>query len=232
MYRTISFIALLACIAWLAIDPGFEPFVGSLVALAAFFRDEVNGLIGKNFITLTPKSSLVRDFRNFKFSFTELEYINPRIIEDLDGWISDTGDQIASINITESNNSNRYFGDVKAKHIKGNPIVSWSNNEVSFAYKYVGCSFSGIHILQTWSSGRGTGAFCSVILVTISKDNAIKYKDGKPIKVERLIIKKIASIPLGDRYKGEIKYRFGILTIGVCKGMTSLRSKNEHMLII
>ena len=80
MYRIISFIALVACITWFAINPGFEPFIAIMVSFGAFFRDEVHGVVGLNFLSLTPKASLVRDLTHSKYSFIEPEYINPKII--------------------------------------------------------------------------------------------------------------------------------------------------------
>lgn len=232
LYKIISFIALFACIAWLAVDPGFEPFIGIIVGLAAFFRDEIHGVIGLSFLSLTPKASLIRNLKHSKYSFTEPEYINPKIIEDLVGWISDTGDQIVSINIIKSNKSNRYFGDITVENTLGNPIVKAVAGGVSFAYQYIGHSFSGVHLLRTWYSGGGSGIFCSIVLLTISNDNAIEYDRQKTTKIERFIAKKIGLLPLGDRYEGEIKYRFGILTIPACSGQASLRNKKQRLLIV
>ncbi|WP_324170771.1 hypothetical protein [Sulfurimonas sp.] len=105
MYKIISILAFLACIIWLYIEPSPEPVVVLLLSTAAFFRDEVHGIIGFNFMSLTPNSTLIRDFSDYKYSFTNEEYINPKILEDLIGWTSDTGDQVVSINISKSNNS-------------------------------------------------------------------------------------------------------------------------------
>jgi hypothetical protein len=69
------------------------------MSIAAFFRDDIHGVIGEDVFSLTPKSKLVRDLDFSKYSFIEQDWINPRILEDLCGWISDSGDQIISINI-------------------------------------------------------------------------------------------------------------------------------------
>ena len=45
-------------------------------------------------------------------AFVNSEFINPRILEDLVGWLSDSGDQVVSRNIAESNTSNSYHGTV------------------------------------------------------------------------------------------------------------------------
>jgi hypothetical protein len=69
-------------------------------------------------------------------------------------------------------------------------------------------------------------------LITISNDNAIEYEKQKATKIERFVVKKVGVLPLGDRYKGEIKYRFGILSIPACLDQASLRNKKQRLLVI
>ncbi|WP_223176110.1 hypothetical protein [Sulfurimonas hydrogeniphila] len=233
MYKIISIIAFLACIIWLYLEPSPEPVVVLLLSTAAFFRDEVHGIIGFNFMSLTPKSTLIRNFNDYKYSFTNEEYINPKILEDLIGWVSDTGDQVVSINISESNKSNKYFSDISSKTIsKKYPIVTAKEGDETLSYQYVGCSFSGVHIIQTWSASAGVAIFCNILLVTVSNDSTIDFENGKYIKINRLVIKKVGSLPLADRYDGEIGYQFGFLSIPSSNGRKSLRTKNSHILVL
>ena len=92
--------AFVGCIIWLFLDQSPEPVVVLLLTLAAFFRDDIHGIIGKNVLTLTPKNQLIRDLESARYSFINPEFINPQILNDLSGWLSDTGDQIVSINIS------------------------------------------------------------------------------------------------------------------------------------
>lgn len=234
MYRIITFSAFTACVLWLYADPGVEPFIGVLTSLAAYFKDEVHGIIGTNFMSLTTKSSLIHNFSNSKYSFIDEEYINPKILIDLTGWISDLGDQVTSINIPASNKSNRYYGHVTVnKPDSGYPIVQSSYDKSIDCYQDIGCSLSGVHILHTWrSSTDGSGMFCDILLVTISNDNAISYKNGRTTKIERLVIKKIGSLPLGDRYEGNITYKFGFLSVPACEGRQSIRPRKTRLLIL
>ena len=56
--------------------------------------------------------------------FLQAPYLSPKIIQDLSAWISDTGDQVTSINLLESQGSNRYFGDIKANtNTDDNPYI-------------------------------------------------------------------------------------------------------------
>jgi hypothetical protein len=233
MYRTINFLAFLGCIVWLYIDPSPEPVVVLLLCVAGFFRDEIHGVIGKNLFSLTPRTRLVRDLSHLRYSFFNEELINPRILEDLQGWISDSGDQVVSVNVSKSNKSNRYFGELSVDNQQGEyPLVTSSHGEESFAYQYLGLSFSGVHLLKTWSCGGGSGVFCYIMLVTLSKDSALEFESGKYIKVDRFVIKLVGSIPLGDRYEGEVSYRLGVLSIPACKGMQSLRTRKSRVLVL
>ena len=233
MYKIINFLAFIGCIVWLYIDQSPESVVVLLLSVAGFFRDDIHGIIGKNVFALTPKTGLIRDLESAKYSFIDSEFINPRILDDLCGWLSDTGDQIVSINITDSNESNRYFGDIDVKRFDSEfPTVTCTNEGGWVSYKYIGRSFSGFHIVQTWSNGGGSGIFCNVLLVTLSLDSALEYDGVKYEKKSRYVIKLIGSFPLGDRYDGKIGYKLGILTIPACKGRKSLRDKRSRVLVL
>ena len=233
MFRVFNFLAFIGCIIWLFIDASPEPVVVLLMSIAAFFRDEIHGVIGKNIFSLTPKSKLVRDFELSKFSFINPNWINPRILEELCGWISDTGDQIVSININKSNNCNRYFGDISVKESSNeSPIVVSKHSDGWFSYQYLGCSFSGVHILKTSANTGGSGIFCNIVMVTLSLDTSYEQVDSKGIKSNRFVIKLIGSLPLGDRYEGTPKFRWGVLTIPACTGLKTIRNTKSSTIIV
>ena len=204
-----------------------------LLSVAGFFRDDIHGIIGKNIFTLTPKNRLIRDLVSAKYSFVNSEYINPRILEDLIGWLSDTGNQVVSINVSDSNRSNRYFGNITHEEKEsGYPLVTSSHDDGWFSYQYLGRSFSGLHLVQTWSNGGGSGIFCNIILVTLSLDSALEYGKDKNEKSTRFLLKLIGSLPLGDRYEGTVSYKFGFLAIPACQGMRSLRERKSIMIVL
>ncbi|WP_338518404.1 hypothetical protein [Alteromonas gracilis] len=232
MYRIINYLAFIGCIIWIFLDQSPEPVVVLLLTVAGFFRDDIHGVIGKNVFTLTPKNQLIRDLESARYSFISPEFINPQILNDLSGWLSDTGDQIVSINISESNDSNRYYGDVTSEETDGYPIVTSSAEEGWVSYKYIGNSFSGVHIVQTWSNGGGSGVYTKILLVTLSSDSTLESNGVSYSKKPRYVIKLVGSLPLGDRYQGQVKYRFGILSISPCEGMKSLRESGSRILVI
>jgi hypothetical protein len=233
MYKLINFTSFIVCLIWIYFSPSWEPIAAILITVAGFFRDDIKCIIGKNIYSLTPKNKLIRNLDEAKFSFINSEFINPLIIDDLSGWLSDKGDQIVAINLSASNNSNRYFGEISNKEIIGEyPIVTGSINQNTTSYQYLGCSFSGIHLIKVWNTSEGTGVFYNVMLVTLSLDSSIQYESAKYSKVNRFNIKLIGTIPLGDRYDGIVYYKFGFLTIPACKGIKSLRIKKSRIFVL
>jgi len=233
LYKILNILAFFGCIVWLLIDQSLEPAVVLMMTVAGFFRDDVHGLIGKKIFTLTPKAKLIRDFDSSKYSFINNEFINPRIIEDLIGWLSDSGNQVVAVNITDSNKSNRYFGEVTVKNFQDSyPLITSSYEESTFTYQYLGTSFSGMHLLQTWINGGGSGVFCNVVMVTLSMDTIFEQNTNVEEKIGRFVVKLIGTIPLGDRYQGTLSYKFGVLTIPACEGMATARTKKSRMLVI
>lgn len=234
IFRTLSILAIIGSILWLISEPSPEPAVVFIASLAVFFRDEVHGIIGAKFISLSSRAAPIRDFQNYKYSFVSDNYISPAILDDLNGWISDVGDQIVSINISDANKSNRYFGEVDARHVPDAfPIVDYKSDDKYLSYQYVGCSFSGVHILKLVSNYGGTGYFHSLLLVTVAVDSCIEFEaTSEAIKKERFVIKKVGSIPLGDRYEGAVTYKLGFLTISACEGLKARRTKRERVFIL
>ena len=233
MYKLINFLAFIGCIIWLLIERSTEPVVVLLLTIAGFFRDDIHGVIGKNILTLTPKAKLIRNLYASKYSFINSEFVNPRIIEDLIGWLSDSGAQIVAINVSESNKSNRYIGDIEINDTGNDyPVVTSTYDHGRFSYKYLGTSFTGMHLLQTWSNGGGSGVFCNIVLVTLSMDSAFEQNLNGGEKINRFVIKLIGVIPLGDRYQGDPSYKFGLLTIPACNGLATVRKSKSRMLVI
>ena len=137
---------------------------------------------------------------------------------------------MVAINVLQSQDSNRYFGDVQARKIDGqNPYVYLETTTVSdgetnrqeFGYEYVGMTKSGIHVLYTSGSGGGSGVFKNLLLLAFEYDNGISCDlDKKTIQPtrKRLLLKKLGEIALGDRWDGELKVEGNSIFIGKDKG--------------
>lgn len=239
IYQILTFVGFGLCIAWFVHAPGFSSAVGCLAVIAAFFRNEIHGVVGLRVLSLTPKSSLIRSLTRTRYSFVRKEFIHPFILEDLVGWLSDTNDQVIAVDIMGANRSNRYWGPVSSNVINPTdpyPLVKAQRDgsKAYFAYQYVSCSFSGIHIVRTWRSGGGSGIFSSLLLVTLSDESAMTIDVDGSRKADRFVIKKMATITLGDRYNGRISYRYGILTVGECDSSIRpcVRKQRQRLLIL
>ncbi len=232
VYQVITFIGLLLCVAWAVTSPGFDSITATIFGFAIYFRNEVHGIIGLKFISLTPKTPLIKNLQESKFSFFSPEYIHPKIIEDLGGLLSDTGDQVVAVNLLNSNSSNKYFGAVTTQVRDKFPIVICKEKDTEFSYQYIGGSFNGIHIVRTWNSGGGTGIFCTIALFIITADKTIDYENGSLVQRDRFLLKKIGALPLGDRYSGEIKYKFGFLYIPHCSYLATIRKSSALFFVL
>ncbi|MVB20511.1 hypothetical protein D6V40_18625, partial [Vibrio cholerae] len=72
----------------------------------------------------------------------------------------------------------------------------------------------------------------AVLMVAMISYQRLNRIFPKAIKKERFVIKKVGTIPLGDRYDGTVTYRLGFLTISACKGLKALRTKHERVFIL
>jgi len=173
-----------------------------------------------------PRKHATVPNKDFQCSFDKAPFISPRIIQDLSSWISDHGDQVVAINILESQDSNRYFGEAPIRKIPGqNPYVyhktatveDGETNHTEFGYYFVGRTSSGIYVLLTSDRGGGSGVFRNLLLVTFEYDQSIKCNWEKGIvqpDAKRLLIKKCGEIPLGDRWDGELKVNGNSVLVG------------------
>ena len=142
--------------------------------------------------------------------------INPRIIQELLTGLSDTGDQIVSIDLLDSQNSNRFF--VSQENISVEPFgkffkVSYKDPECDpscqFSYVVQGKTDNGLYVLTTSESGEGSGVFNSLLLLKIKEGEGghllerpqMSKKQEQIIAMpqKRLVIEKVAELGLGDR---------------------------------
>ena len=238
VYHFLFFVGLVACIFWIISAPSIPPLVALVGLLLRMFSKAYHAVVGLRILSVAPTVKPLTNLRHYRYSFTKPEYINPMIIADLEGYLSDVGDQVVAVNVADSNKSNRYFTNTTMDETaKTSPIVTASNHrggrvELQYSYQWLGCSLNGIHLLRTWSSGGGSGVFCGIILVTLAGEPTIEIEKRGTKKSERFTIKKIAYIPLGDRYEGAITYRLKcLLTIGPCPGRATLYKRKRRLIV-
>lgn len=147
------------------------------------------------------------------YSFTHEEYVHPRIVGELLGWISDPAAAVASIDLRAGNDSNRFYGELELRTYDDLTWVEHHYAEGGYiAYREVATTPAGTHILHCAWSGGGTGIFNSILLVVVEADT---IHDGSAERSRaRLLLRSVGRIGLGDRYAGRITYGNGVLRIG------------------
>ncbi|MDP2178494.1 hypothetical protein [Methylicorpusculum sp.] len=161
-------------------------------------------------------SPSARLWKEYGYSFQHQTLINPLLLKDLVGWISDSGRQIASIDIAGSNSSNRYFGEVLVQEIKGRIFVEVQEEEgrETFGYEYLGTSESGIHVLHAYDRTGGSATFHWILLLQIEESSVLVYEDESAVKTEKTpVLKLVGRLSLGDRYIGNVSVERGVIHI-------------------
>jgi len=113
--------------------------------------------------------------------------------------------------------TNRHFGNVTAE--KG--LVTWKeegregghNGAPTFAYRHLGVLANGVHVVQTFESGGGSGIFESLLLLRFENDRAFEEDHYR----RRPLLKLVGERSLGDRAETEIHLKGNEITIRVVK---------------
>ena len=167
------------------------------------------------------------------YSFRTAPFVHPKIVNDLIGNLSDHGDQVVAINLLDSQDSNRYFGEIFVTPQTDPLVPSWPwvysldgeptrdgelrdlwGQEV-YAYRYVESTDSGLDVLHAQYSGGGSGVFNHVVFVRTEADYGAAYplprnidsgqNAAEPEIHDRELIRILGRIPLGDRWIGTVE---------------------------
>ncbi|WP_157198228.1 hypothetical protein [Methylomonas sp. DH-1] len=154
-------------------------------------------------------------WEKYGYSFQGKTLINPLLLKDLVGWVSDTGRQIVSIDISGSNSSNRYLGEILVREFEGKRFVEVEEVESRevFGYEYLGTSESGIHVVHAYHQTTGSATFNWVLLLQIEESSVLEYEDSNPKKERTPILKLVGRLSLGDRYNGKVSMERGTIRI-------------------
>lgn len=195
-----------------------------------FFMFSPFSAYGQEFTVPSVCQSSSQDFEHIKDCIKKHfiisgKPINPMIIKDLNAWISDSGDQIVSINLLDSQDSNKYF-HAKNYEVKKHGEYFTLSLEIpsedqklssagSFSYVVEGVTDNGVFVLQTIENGGGTGYFQSLLFVRIREDMGFgKAQDDKLVlNQKRILIEKLGEMPLGDRVKVDVKVKGNTLVL-------------------
>ena len=167
------------------------------------------------------------------YSLKTAPFVHPKIVNDLIGWLSDSGDQVVAINLLNSQESNRYFGEITVAPQLEPTERSWPwvysvDGEENpdkrlgelwgrpwYAYQYVGSTSSGLDVVHARHSGGGSGIFNSVVFTRTELDRGVDYPllreveprtaPARPEVRDRELIRFVGRIPLGDRWLGTLE---------------------------
>ena len=159
-------------------------------------------------------------WEHLRYSFVREEYIHPLVVRELLGWLSDHGETIVSVDLVSANRSNRFFGDFSVREKNHRIAVEWTTDRREFfRYSQIATSPSGVHIVQCWDCGGGSGVFTRIVMLALECDRALVHDAAGAVSTrERVLLKTLGSLHLGDRYDGEVKYQNGSLVIGPDQG--------------
>lgn len=169
-----------------------------------------------------------------KKSFTyNGEPISPALIRDFETWLSDEGDQVIAINLSQSQTSNRYFGEITTQ-----PSKSGKHQEIGYVYEeffeggdkenshfsyiFHGTTPSGIQVLETISHVEGsTGVFSTLLFIKPTLKYRLNF-ETTPLETKPMIIlEKIGETPLGDRSNPAIHLQGDFVKVTVTEFTTS-----------
>jgi len=84
-----------------------------------------------------------------------------------------------------------------------------------FSYKRIGSLRNGVHVLETWDNGGGSGIFTSLLFVKFAIDD--DYSQGASdafLRRQTIVIKRVGEFTLGDRYGGKVVVRGATVEVG------------------
>lgn len=146
------------------------------------------------------------------YTFHREEFINPKIVEEMQGPLADSGPQIISINVRNANISNQFFSEVRVRTTKTLPYVYFQEQDKEFGYSLVGITTTGIHIVHTQSTQGGSGVFHKLLFFIYTDTDSIAFgMEVIPSVMPTLTL--IGSLPLGDRFAGTITFADDLLTV-------------------
>ncbi len=183
---------------------------------------------------IVPQTALRLDLPlpEFPYSFTNEPFVNPRLIDDLLSWISDSGDQVVAINLLEAQNCNRYsstaerWDNERAKTLWGsNPVVGYNErgegNSGWLSYVSLGQTDSGVHVLVISQNTGGSMTLRRLLFLTVESDMGLSHDWDDPVIRQtrpRLLLKSLGNIVLGDRWAGTLRVEGNQLLVGADDG--------------
>jgi hypothetical protein len=158
--------------------------------------------------------------------------IPPEIFRDFgDGDMADSGPIWVTVDINAATGSNLYFDDIKqdGKWVSQKKTDTKAGTQEETSYSYYGATANGLLVAVAAYSGGGSGNFITLHILDLAAARAFD-SDGKVY--DRINLTNIRSVPLGDRWNGEIKIdKNTIRVITTRKGPADDSGKHETVTI-
>jgi len=191
-------------------DHGFEKVLLLVLCLALVWAGRAQG--EKSAVAAPPAPVQLLQEVNAHFTL-QGKPVHPRLVEKFQTWLSDSGPPaVITVDLLASTvNGNEYYEpDVKVQ----DGVVSFEHKDPegsSFAYKWLGTVRPGLHVVETFSSGGGTGVFMDLYFFRIYRATG---RDEKGPYAQILMTLVRTPVILGDRDDGTIKVEPGRVIIG------------------
>jgi hypothetical protein len=175
-----------------------------------------------------PPSALVAEVRH---SFTvDGKPIPPEIFRDFgDGDLADSGAIWVTVDVKAAIGSNLYFDDItkNGDWIIQTKVRPDANEET--AYTYIGATEDGLLVVLASYSGGGSGDFITLHILDIAATRGFGA-DGD--LYDRTNLTNLRSIPLGDRWDGEVTIATNIVTIVTTRAGPADQSGTRKTIVI
>ena len=141
--------------------------------------------------------------------------MHPVVVRELLGWLSDPRATIAGVDLEAANSSSRFFGEFSVTNGAEGTVVGWKGEREAFGYRHVATTASGVEIVECHDWTGGSSVFGTVALFSLEQDRALE-SDGATHR--RSVLKTGGQFALGDKYRGNVRYRNGVLEVGPDEG--------------
>jgi hypothetical protein len=175
----------------------------------------------------TPSTTLV--IAEVRRAFTiEGKPIPPEIFRDFgDGDMADSGPIWVTIDVKAATGSNLYFDDIKQDGRWFSQKKTGAEDQTG--YSYYGATANGLLVVVASYSGGGSGNFITLHILDIAAARAF---DSEGKIYQRINLTNIRSVPLGDRWNGEIRIEKNVIhVVTTRKGPADDSGKRETVTI-
>lgn len=142
-------------------------------------------------------------------SFTlDGKVIPPEVFRDMgDGDLADGKSILITVDLEAAVGSNRYADDI-------HDVADWraqrSDKGEEEAYRFVGATSNGLIVVLTRFNGGGSGTFFNLHVLDA---RAAKALDAQGQPYNRIDLTTIQTVPLGDRWSGDIRISGNVIRV-------------------